>query len=155
MKTIIDRLLKFLIVEFVLFVLLIIALFVLGYFNVIPNGIMAAKECANTAYIFNVATIVLVALAIWTAVRLFVLNTEKNIKRYTLDNAVKTYHVWSVIRLLVMFLAITFAICTHFLTKEDIGLFCSIVLLLMCVIYCIPSRKKITDYLDKVKGETE
>ena len=154
MEKAIDNLLKCLIAELVIFFVIIISVFVLGYVNVIPNGILVGNNFVNTAYIFNIVTVVLFFAAIWFAVRLFVLNTEKNNKRYTLDSALKTYHVWSVIRLLIMIIAIIFAVCTHFFTMEDIGLFCSIVLLLIVIIFCVPSKEKIKSYLEKVKTDS-
>ena len=155
MEKTIDNLLKCLIAELVIFFVIVISVFVLGYVNVIPNGILVGDDFVNTAYIFNTISVVLFFVAIWSDVRLFVLNTEKNIKRYTLDSAVKTYHVWSLIRLLITIVAILFSACTHFFTKEDIGLFCSIVLLLIVIIFCIPTKDKIKSYLEKVKSDSE
>ena len=123
------------------FFLVIVAVASLGATGIIPNGLFVGKEWNQTAYIINIVAVAMMFISLWVALRLFRLNTENNLKRYTLDNALRTYHVWSIIRLVVLLVAVCVCLLAFFLTQENTGLFAAAVLVLMCLIFCVPSKK--------------
>ena len=92
------------------------------------------------------ATLIFVPLSL----KLFTLNTKKNLLRYTLDGAVRSYHVWSCVRLAILEVAVCFDLVSYYLTQNNIGI------LLACIVYivmisCCPSAERIEKYLDDSK----
>ena len=139
--------------ELAAFFLLIIVVAALGVYNVIPNGVFAVQKDANTQYFINIAAIAVAFVATTAALWLFKLNTEQNIKRYTLEDATKTYHRWSLIRLVLIAIAVITGISAFFLTCDDTGLFIAAVLILITMIFCMPSFQKINEYLENSQKE--
>lgn len=152
MEKIINKLMPKLYVELALFFFIILAVAVLGVTNVIPNGVFTGKEWVNTAYVINVVAVAVLFIALFLALRLLKLKTEDKLSD---EKAVKTYHKWSLLRLSLLLLAIVVALVAYFLTLEDSGLFCAAVLLLITVIFCIPSKRKLMEYVDTGKVDKE
>ena len=153
MEQYIKKLLLKLRVELAAFFLLIIVVAALGFYRVIPNGIFVVQKDANTQYIINIVVIAVAFVAATAALWLFKLNTEQNIKRYTLEDATKTYHRWSLIRLVLIAIAVITAICAYFITWHDTGLFVAVVLILLTMIFCMPSFQKINEYRENSQKE--
>ncbi len=140
-------------IELAIFFFLIILVAVLGYLKIIPNGCLVGEGTAKTAYIINIIAVALTLIGSGLAIKLFNLNTNNNLRRYTLDSAISTYHVWSIVRLFILFVAIVFGLIAYFLTFSDIGLFCALMALTLTVIYCIPTKDKIKTYIEKSQQE--
>lgn len=155
MEQYLDKLVRWLRIEMGLFFLLILAVVVLGMTGVIPNGIFVGKVFVKTTYIINVVAIALALVGTAVAVKLFNLNTENNLRRYTLDDACKAYRVWSFVRLTILFIAVAFGLVAYFLTLDNIGLFCALMVIAVTIVYCIPSKEKIKNYLEKAKQDKE
>ena len=153
MEQYINKLLFKLRIEFVLFLLMIVCVAILGFCDVIPNGIFRAQNAPQTEYIINITVIAVTFISIAAALKLFKLNTEQNIKRYTLDDASNTYHRWSIIRLVLLFVAIALGLVAYFTTFSDSGLFCAAIVLMIVVIFCLPSFQKIKTYIEKSQKE--
>ena len=139
-------------VELAVFFVIVLVVAVLGATDVIPNGLFTGKEWVNTAYVINIVTVAGLFIALFLALRLFRLNTDK---KQPIDIAVKTYHKWSALRLSVFMVAVVVALVAYFLTLEDSGLFCAAILLLIAMIYCIPSKRKLIEYLETQKENKE
>ena len=152
MEKVIGKLMPKLYVELVLFFVIILAVAILGAINIIPNGLYTGKGWVNVAYIINIVAVAVLFIALFLALRLIKLNIDK---KQPIDKAVKAYHKWSIIRLSVFLVAIIVALVAYFLTLEDSGLFCAAVLLLMTVIYCIPTKRKLYDYMESLKENKE
>ena len=149
MEQSINKLLLKLKIEFGVFFIMIILMAFLGLSKIIPNGCLVGDAVAKSAYWVNIIAVLLALLGSGMAIKLFNLNTNNSIRRYTLDDAIESFHLWSVIRLLILLIVIIFGLLAYFLTFSDIGLFCSLIALTLTVIYCIPSKEKIKAYLDK------
>lgn len=152
MEKIINKLMPKLYVELAFFFFIILTVAVLGVTNVIPNGLFTGKDWVNTAYVINVVAVAVLFIALFLALRLLMLKT---VDKHPVEKAVKIYHKWSLLRLSLLLLAIVVALVAYFLTLEDSGLFCAAVLLLITVICCIPSKRKLTEYVDSVKVDKE
>lgn len=153
MNQYIEKLLFKLRTEFLIYFVLIVIFAILGFTKVIPNGIFVVQNGANTEYLINVAAIAVSFIAVLSAFKLFRLNTEQNIKRYTLDDAVALYHKWSLVRIILMFLASAAPLAAHFLTLNDTGIFSAVICILLSFIFCIPAKDKIKNYLEKLQQE--
>lgn len=149
MEQYINKLLFKLRIELAFFLLMTIVIAVLGFFGVIPNGGLAEKGNAQTVYVINVSVIIAAFVITAVALKLFKLNTEQNLKRYTLDDAANVYHKWSLIRLALLFVVVNAALIAYFLTFDDTGLFVAAVVMLLAVVFCTPSVSKIKEYLAK------
>lgn len=149
MEQYINKLLLKLRVELAFFFLMTIVIAALGFYGVIPNGGVAAKDNAQTAYVINVVLIGSAFIITAAALKLFKLNTEQNIKRYTLDDAANVYHKWSLVRLALLFVVVNGGLIAFFVTLDDTGLFIAAVVMLLAAIFCFPSISKIKEYLAK------
>ncbi len=149
MEQYINKLLIKLRVELAFFFVMTILVAALGFFGVIPNGMLADKQNAQNAYVVNVALIAGAFILTAAALKLFKLNTEQSLKRYTLDDAANAYHKWSLIRLALMFVVVNGGLIAYFATCDDTGLFVGAVVMLLVMIFCVPSISKIKQYLEK------
>lgn len=149
MEQYINKLLLKLRAELAFFFLMTIVVAVLGFYGFIPNGRWAVRDNAQTAYVINVVLIAAAFIITAAAMKLFKLNTEQNIKRYTLDDAADVYHKWSLVRLALMFVVVNAGLIAYFITFDDTGLFVAAVVLLLTAIFCFPSINKIKQYLAK------
>ena len=114
-----------------------------------PNGGVAAKGNAQTGDVINVVLVGSAFIITAAALKLFKLNTEQNIKRYTLDDAANAYHKWSLARLAPFFLLANGGPIAFFAPLDDPGLFIAAVVMLLAAIFCFPSISKIKEYLAK------
>jgi len=149
----INRLINILRLELLSFFLLVAIIAILGYSNIIPNGIYASKEYVNISYILNTIVVIISFIAIWSGLKLFKLNTEKNIHRLNFDSALSTFHLWSIFRLIIFFVAISFDLCIYIFTLEDVGLLFTVILILLIMIFCIPSKNVVEKFLNCVKND--
>ncbi len=149
MEQYINKLLIKLRVELAFFFVMTILVAALGFLGVIPNGMLADKQNAQNAYVVNVALIAGAFIFTAAALKLFKLNTEQSLKRYTLDDAANAYHKWSLIRLALMFVVVNGGLIAYFATCDDTGLFVAAVVMLLVMIFCVPSISKIKQYLEK------
>ena len=156
MEKLILRLLKCLRIELAIFFIIVAAIAFLAVSdNLVQKGNLAGKEFIQTRYILDIVTIAVTFIGIWAALKLFRLNTTNSLKRYTLDDAVKTYHAWSIGRVVILLLVIALGMANYILTLSDTGLYAAAIALLITLIFCIPSYQKITDYLQKSQQEKE
>ncbi len=143
----------FLVAEFVTFLLLISCIVIIGYSDLFPYGTYTGKTNANASFVLNTVAVCISFVAVWLSIKLFTLYTEKNIKKLNFDSALHTYHIWSNIRLFILFITIAFDLIVYFLTLEDTCLFFAVVILLISFIYCVPSKSKLIDYWEKMKDD--
>lgn len=153
----IKKLLRFLIVEFCSLWLIAIILFVLGETNVIPNGLLVTENYSNTEYCMNVVNVLLVIVCVPLALKLFALNTRFGLRRMNQDEALNSYHTWSLLRLAILLLCIAYGIVAYFLLMDSTGLLCACIAM-VASFFCLPSEDKIMNYLemrDEEQPETD
>lgn len=156
MEKLILRLLKYLRIELAIFFLIVAALAFLAVTdNILPKGMLTGKEYVQTRYILDIVTIAVTFVGIWAALKLFRLNTTNSIRRYTLDDAVRTYHAWSIGRLVILILVIAMGVANYILTLTTTGLYAAAIALVLTLVFCIPSYLKITEYLQQSQQEKE
>lgn len=134
----------------VLFWFVIAVSVVLGELDVIPNGWVEPHSMEE--FQLEIVSIGLTIVGIPVAIRLFTLNTTKVLRRMNYDEALKSYHVWSVVRMSILCLASVFGIVVYYLAVSVNGVLCALVALCASV-YCWPSQKKISTYLESVNNE--
>ena len=124
--------------------LIVVAAVVLGELDVIPNGLVLPHSPEE--FKLNLADIVLTIVGIPLAIRLFTLRRMNN------DEALCSYHIWSVVRLGILCVSAVFSVAIYYVATSVSGVFCALVA--MCAtIYCWPSESKISSYLEDVNKE--
>lgn len=127
-----------------------IILFVVGKLGVIINGSVA--EGSDVEFKLNCMCILSTLLVHPMALKLFLLNTTRALRRMNKDEALDFYHVWSIIRLVLVALCISYNIVVYFMTLHMTGLLCALIGLCITV-YCLPTRRKIEDFLTVVEQD--
>ena len=91
--------------------------------------------------------ILLTVCLIPLSLRLFSLNLVKRIKELPLQEALKSYRLWSEVRLALLMAPAILGISFYYLTLNTSGLFCAC-MALIASLFCVPSRKRLLAELD-------
>ena len=145
MKEQIKRILKLQVIGFIgiwLFPAIYAILFETG---VLEEGIYAGD--AQMEYIFQSVCILLTICLIPLALRLFNLNLVKRIKELPLQEALKSYRIWSDVRMSLLFAPVMLGLTFYYLTLNTTGLFCAC-MALIASLFCVPSTNRIINELD-------
>lgn len=146
----IERLLKALKVELLIVWLIVAAAVALGELGVIPNGMVTPNS--EMEFKWNTIVILLTIVGIPVALRLFVLNTTKGLRRMNNEEALNAYHVWSAVRMGILCVTAVLGVVAYYVTMTASGFFCALVALLT-TLYCWPSCEKVKAYLEGVNNE--
>lgn len=122
----------------------------LGEMNVIANG--AIKPNSAAEFKVNTFVIILTVVGVPLALKLFALNTTKGLRRMNNDEALGTYHAWSAVRMGILCIDAVLGIVAYYLTLNVTGALCAVVAI-ASTLYCWPSRKKVSDYLDGLNND--
>ena len=129
---------------------ILVALVVLGEVGIIPNGVVLPHS--SEEFELNVLAIALTVIGVPLALRLFTLNTTKGLRRMNNDEALRSYHVWSIVRMGILGAAAAFCVFVYYFAMSASCAFCALVI--VCVsIYCWPSSDKISSYLEGMHQE--
>lgn len=148
----IKKLVQILQTEYWIFITITI-LFGLSYeMGWIPEGIYAGD--VRMQYIWGTAGILTALLIVPLSLKLFSIVMNKKINNLPLQSAIKSYKMWSEIRLLMLAIVTFFNIFVYYSTLDNIGGLCALIGITASV-FCLPSKKKlkeelsITDNLEK------
>ena len=122
--------------------LLIVVLYETGLYQ---KGILAGN--AQMEYILQSVSILLTIGLIPFALRMFNLNLVKRIKELPLEQALKSYQIWSNVRLALLFVPAIMAMSFYYLTMNTTNLFCAC-MALIATLFCVPSENRIKNELD-------
>lgn len=146
----IKRLLQWLQLEYILVWGLPLVLVALYEAGVMTEGVYAGD--ARMDYILQTVGILLAVGLIPMSLRLFSLSLVKHVKQLSLQEALKSYRRWSEVRIGMLLVAILVNLSFYYLTMNNTGILCA-VMALIASLFCIPTRKRMLDELDLVKGE--
>lgn len=113
--------------------------------GVLEEGIYAGD--AQMEYIFQSVCILLTICLIPLALRLFNMNLVKRIKELPLQEALKSYRIWSDVRLSLLFAPAMLSLTFYYLSLNTTGLFCAC-MALIASLFCVPSENRIINELD-------
>lgn len=126
---------------------LMVALFVMGMNDIIPNGTLVGDT--KTLYILNIVCIAMTLIGVPLALKLFALNTNSGLRRMNNDEALQSYANWSLVRLVILISAAAYGLVLYFLSgNESTGVLCMCICLLSTLL-CIPSYDKTKKYLEE------
>ena len=122
--------------------LLLVVLYETGLYQ---EGMIAGN--AQMEYILQSVSILLTIGLIPFALRMFNLNLVKRIKELPLQQALKSYQTWSLLRLALLFVPAILALSFYYLTMNTTNLFCAC-MALIATLFCVPSENRIKNELD-------
>ena len=122
--------------------LLLVVLYETGLYQ---EGMIAGN--AQMEYILQSVSILLTIGLIPFALRMFNLNLVKRIKELPLQQALKSYQTWSILRLALLFVPAILALSFYYLTMNTTNLFCAC-MALIATLFCVPSENRIKNELD-------
>ena len=122
--------------------LLLVVLYETGLYQ---EGMIAGN--AQMEYILQSVSILLTIGLIPFALRMFNLNLVKRIKELPLQQALKSYQAWSLLRLALLFVPAILALSFYYLTMNTTNLFCAY-MALIATLFCVPSESRIKNELD-------
>ena len=122
--------------------LLLVALYETGLYQ---EGLLAGN--AQMEYILQSVSILLTIGLIPFALRMFNMNLVKRIKDLPLQQALKSYQIWSILRLALLFVPAILALSFYYLTMNTTNLFCAC-MALIATLFCVPSENRIKNELD-------
>ena len=122
--------------------LLLVVLYETGLYQ---EGLLAGN--AQMEYILQSVSILLTIGLIPFALRMFNLNLVKRIKELPLQQALKSYQTWSLLRLALLFVPSIMALSFYYLTMNTTNLFCAC-MALIATLFCVPSENRIKNELD-------
>ena len=122
--------------------LLLVVLYETGLYQ---EGLLAGN--AQMEYILQSVSILLTIGLIPFALRMFNLNLVKRIKELPLQQALKSYQTWSMLRLALLFVPAIMALSFYYLTMNTTNLFCAC-MALIATLFCVPSENRIKNELD-------
>ena len=122
--------------------LLLVVLYETGLYQ---EGLLAGN--AQMEYILQSVSILLTIGLIPFALRMFNLNLVKRIKELPLQQALKSYQTWSLLRLALLFVPAILALSFYYLTMNTTNLFCAC-MALVATLFCVPSESCIKNELD-------
>lgn len=121
-----------------------------GEFDLLPVGNLADDERAK--YYFETIGILLTAICIPLALKLFSLVLKKKIDHLTITLALTRYVQWSIIRLAILEVTIIVNLLCYYLTLSSTGNLCMLIGL-TASLFCLPSEKKLRSELHIIKDE--
>lgn len=148
----IKQLLQFLQMEYLLVWILPLLLVILYETGFMTEGVYAGD--VRMDYILQTVGILLAVGLIPLSLRLFSLSLVKNVKQRSLPEALKSYRRWSEIRIGMLLAPVLVNLSFYYLTMNNTGVLCAM-MALIASLFCIPTRKRMLDELDLVKGESE
>ena len=122
--------------------LLLVVLYATGLYQ---EGMIAGN--AQMEYILQSVSLLLTIGLIPFALRMFNLNMVKRIKELPLQQALKSYQIWSILRLALLFVPAIMALSFYYLTMNTTNLFCAC-MALIATLFCVPSESRIKNELD-------
>lgn len=122
-----------------------LSLVVLYETGLYQEGLLAGN--AQMEYILQSVSILLTIGLIPFALRMFNMNLVKRIKDLPLQQALKSYQIWSILRLALLFVPAILALSFYYLTMNTTNLFCAC-MALIATLFCVPSENRIKNELD-------
>ena len=102
---------------------------------------------AQMEYMLQCVSILLTVCLIPFALRLFNLNLVKRIQEIPLQQALKSYRIWSDVRLGLLFVPAILGLSFYYVTMNTTHLFCAC-MALVATLFCVPSATRIKNELD-------
>ena len=134
-------------VEYAVFLVLSIGLYVLGECGVLPEGGLVGRSAA--VYALQCGTALLTIVLIPLALKSFHVALQRMGAQPDAAQRRRSYVRWSEIRLALFFVIIVVALTAYYATVSNLGFYCA-VMALIASLFCIPSPKGIRAELEMI-----
>ena len=152
MDRIIDKLMRSLYLELGATWNIVVLTCVLGELDVIPNGLWTPKGHQFEFYV-EVVNVLMIIVCVPLSLKLFSLNTQRCLRRMDKDDALSSYHLWSLIRIGLLLVCMEIGVLTYYLLLDTKGLLCAGIALIASF-FCVPSTTKVKAYLTAKEDES-
>ena len=139
-------------VEYAVFLILSIGLYVLGECGVLPEGGLVGRSAA--VYALQCGTALLTIVLIPLALKSFHVALQRMGTQPDAAQRRRSYVRWSEIRLALFFVIIVVALTAYYATVSNLGFYCA-VMALIASLFCIPSPKGIRAELEMIDALAE
>ena len=139
-------------VEYAVFLVLSIGLYVLGECGVLPEGGLVGRSAA--VYALQCGTALLTIVLIPLALKSFHVALQRMGTQPDAAQRRRSYVRWSEIRLALFFVIIVVALTAYYATVSNLGFYCA-VMALIASLFCIPSPKGIRAELEMIDALAE
>ena len=139
-------------VEYAVFLILSIGLYVLGECGVLPEGGLVGRSAA--VYALQCGTALLTIVLIPLALKSFHVALQRMGAQPDAAQRRHSYVRWSEIRLALFFVIIVVALTAYYATVSNLGFYCA-VMALIASLFCIPSPKGIRAELEMIDALAE
>lgn len=119
-----------------------------GEFDLLPVGNLV--DNVQATYCFETIGILLTAICVPLALKLFNLVLKKKIDQMTITIALQRYTLWSIVRLGILEVPIVVNIICYYLTLSSTGNLCMLIGL-TASLFCLPSEKRLRNELHITK----
>lgn len=119
-----------------------------GEFELMPVGVLEGN--VQTTYYFETACILLTALCVPLALKLFSMVLKKKIDQMSISTALQSYVRMSMLRLGILEVAVVLNILCYYLALSSTGNLCMLIAL-TASLFCVPSEKKLRHELHITK----
>lgn len=143
-----NRLLRYLRMEYALLWIGVGLLVLLYETDCLPQGVLIEDAQAN--YAMQVAGILLAVSMIPISLRLFSLSLTRYVQHLSLPGALKSYRRWSEVRLALLFATALFNFSAYYCTLNTTGLLCG-GMVLVASLFCVPGRERLLSELNLEK----
>lgn len=146
----IKRVVRNLNISYVFFWLIPAFLLGAGEFDLLPVGLLA--DDVRAVYYFETLSIILTAICVPLALKLFSLVLKKKIDQLTITTALQRYMQWSIVRLGLLEFSVILSILCYYLALSSTGNLCMLIGLTGSL-FCLPSEKRLRNELHISKEE--
>lgn len=150
METKIDKTLKTLKVQFFLFWLIPILLFVAYETNLLGVGTYA--DDPQMQYVWETIGILVAIACVPLALKLFSIVLKKKIDEVSFPAALSKYQLWSGIRLGILEFAALLNIVVYYFTLNNIGGLCALIAM-TASLFCFPGEKRMREELNIITDD--
>lgn len=144
MEQLIQRIVRLLSIVFSL--LWLTPILLLGLYELLPGQNLLWADNVRACYVAETITILLTALCVPLALKLFAWALTHRINPCSTEQALKRYRCWSLLRLLLLWMPVVSGMLTYFLFTSYSGLLCALIAL-VGTLFCRPSQKTLTQQI--------
>lgn len=135
-----NKLVRTLKVQFALFFILPLFLFVLGEFSTYDLGVYV-NDAGKTAYYLQTFTVLFTMISVPLALKAFHWILTNKVDKTNEMKAIRSYKALSAIRLIILQLATLSGLIVYYTTQNNIGGFCALIAI-TATLFCVPSKNK-------------
>lgn len=145
MEQLIQRIIRQLSIVFSL--LWLTPILLLAYYELLPeqNGLWA--DDMRACYVAETITILLTALCVPLALKLFAWALTHRINPCSIEQALKRYRCWSLLRLVLLWIPVVSGMLTYYCCTSYSGLLCALIAL-VGTLFCRPSQKSLSQQIE-------